>query len=58
MANSEIYYYPEVIIDIRTPYHAGRVSAMCLPRPLYDLIIGEIPGATAGEGDIRTENVD
>ncbi|XP_037801937.1 uncharacterized protein LOC119596678 [Penaeus monodon] len=55
MANSEIYYYPEAIIDVKTPYYAGRVSAVCLPQPLCDLIIGEIPGVSTGEGDARME---
>jgi len=55
MANSEIYYYPEAIIDVKTPYYAGRVSAVCLPQPLCDLIIGEIPGVSTGEGDARKE---
>ncbi|XP_037795765.1 uncharacterized protein LOC119591123 [Penaeus monodon] len=35
--------------------YAGRVSAVCLPQPLCDLIIGEIPGVSIGEGDARTE---
>ncbi|XP_063600361.1 uncharacterized protein LOC134776542 [Penaeus indicus] len=55
MANSKIYYYPEAVIDVKTPYCTGRVNAVCLPQPLYDLIIGEIPGASTGEDDARTE---
>ena len=44
LANSELHSYPEAIIDIDTPYFKGKVTAACLENPLFDVIIGEIPG--------------
>ena len=32
-------------INIDTPYYAGVVEALCLLGPLFDLIIGNVPGA-------------
>ncbi|XP_064081439.1 uncharacterized protein LOC135198014 [Macrobrachium nipponense] len=50
MANSEVYVYPEAEIFVRCPYFTGNTLAACLDNPLYDVIIGEIPGATLGKG--------
>ncbi|XP_042147391.1 uncharacterized protein LOC120844553 [Ixodes scapularis] len=36
---------PEAIINIDTPYYTGEVRAKCVEEPLYDLILGNIPGA-------------
>ena len=33
---SPIFYY--------THYYNGEVNAMCMPNPIHDLIIGNIPG--------------
>ena len=30
--------------DINTPYLKGQVEAQCLPDPIYDLVIGNVPG--------------
>ena len=35
---------PQVFID--TPYFSGTTTAVCMKNPLYDVIIGNIPGAT------------
>ncbi|XP_041463624.1 uncharacterized protein LOC121414492 [Lytechinus variegatus] len=32
-------------IDIDTPYFKGKVEALCVPTPVYDLVLGNIPGA-------------
>ena len=36
---------PIARINIDTPYYARVVEALCLLDPLFDLIIGNIPGA-------------
>ena len=40
---------PIAKIDIDTPYLKGRVEAQCLPVAVYDLIIGNVPGARAAD---------
>ena len=39
--------FPTAVIDVDTPYFKGRVQAICMINPLYDLIIGNIPGVRA-----------
>lgn len=36
---------PEAIISIQTPFLSGKVKALCMTNPVYDLIIGNIDGA-------------
>src|SRR6218665_1089767 len=36
---------PTAIIDVRTEYFTGKVKALCMKETLYDLVIGNIPGA-------------
>ena len=40
---------PITKIDIDTPYLKGQVEAQCLPDPIYDLVIGNVPGARAAD---------
>jgi len=35
---------PVVEIEIKTPYYTGKVKAVCMESPLYDVIIGKVPG--------------
>lgn len=35
---------PVAEIDIDTPYYKGRVTAVCMINPIFDLVIGNIPG--------------
>jgi hypothetical protein len=35
---------PVAEIDIDTPYYQGRVTAICMLNPIFDLVIGNIPG--------------
>jgi len=35
---------PVAEVDFNTPYYKGRVRAVCMRNPLYDVIIGNIPG--------------
>jgi len=37
---------PVVQIYVDTPYFTGSTTAVCMKNPLYDVIIGNIPGAT------------
>ena len=37
---------PVAMIDLTTPYFSGSVRALCMREPLYDVVIGNIPGAT------------
>ncbi|XP_064471789.1 uncharacterized protein LOC135386017 [Ornithodoros turicata] len=36
--------WPEARIDLHTPYLEGIVSAYCVDRPLFDVMIGNVPG--------------
>ena len=40
---------PIARIDVDTPYLKGQVEAQCLPDPIYDLVVGNVPGARAAE---------
>ena len=39
---------PEIRVCVNTPFYSGRITAVTLVSPLYDLVIGNIPGATNG----------
>ena len=43
-----------VEIEIETPYYAGKVKAVCMDSPLYDVIIGNVPGVS-DEDNTRLE---
>ncbi|KAH9364610.1 hypothetical protein HPB48_012843 [Haemaphysalis longicornis] len=36
---------PEAILEVQTPYYSGKLKARCMEDPLYDIILGNIPGA-------------
>ena len=40
---------PKADIEVSTPYFSGTVSALCIPNPPHDLIIGNIEGARAAD---------
>ena len=40
---------PVARIYVDTPYLTGIVEAQCLPHAIYDLVIGNVPGARAAE---------
>lgn len=44
LVDSTVRCVPEAVIEISTPYYSGKVSAKCLENPLYDLILGNVPG--------------
>jgi len=37
---------PVAEIYINTPYFTGTTNAVCMNNPLYDVIVGNVPGAT------------
>ena len=45
---------PFANVEINTPYFSGTVEALCLRDPLYQLIIGNIPGARAPDDPDET----
>ena len=34
----------EAEVEVQTPFFSGKVKAMCMQKPIYDLIVGNIPG--------------
>ena len=44
MVNSRLEEFPVAGIQVDTPVFSGYVQALCLPNPIYDLVIGNIPG--------------
>jgi hypothetical protein len=48
---------PEAEIQVETNYFAGTVKALCMNNPLYDLIIGNIPGVRDDAISTSTEAV-
>ena len=36
--------YPEARVDIETQYLSGTVNAVCMDKPLYDVIVGNVEG--------------
>jgi len=40
---------PIAKIDVDTPYLKGQVEAQCLPDHIYDLVVGNVPGARAAD---------
>ena len=49
LADSSVTKVPIAKIEVRTPYYTGEVEAMCMSRPVYDLIIGNVEGARAAD---------
>ena len=54
LLNSAPLEAPEVRVCVMTPFYSGWINAVTLESPLYDLVIGNIPGATNG----LSKNVD
>ncbi|XP_018018560.1 uncharacterized protein LOC108675084 [Hyalella azteca] len=41
---------PKTMVDLRCPHFTGRVEALCLPELPFDVLLGNIPGATCACG--------
>jgi len=42
---------PVAEIEIETPYYSGKVKSVCMEKPLYDVIIGNVPGMSNESSD-------
>jgi len=40
-----VRYTPVAEIYVETPFFSGITTAICMKNPLYDLVIGNVPGA-------------
>ena len=49
LINNTARKVPIIKIDVDTPYLKGQVEAQCLPDPIYDLVIGNVPGVRAAD---------
>ena len=49
---------PVARIYVDTPYLTGIVEAQCLPHAIYDLVIGNVPGARAADDPSHSEETD
>ena len=49
MVDGTVRKVPLAVVNIDTPYFAGSVEAMVMPTPIYDLILGNIPGCRGAE---------
>ncbi|XP_077531344.1 uncharacterized protein LOC144143472 [Haemaphysalis longicornis] len=54
LADGTIRNLPEAQIEVQTPYYSGRVNALCMKTPLYDLILGNINGVRAPDDPITS----
>jgi len=54
LINGTLSRTPVAEIEIETPYYTGKVKAVCMDNPLYDAIIGNVPGVS-GEHNTRLE---
>ena len=50
--------FPIARVRVDTPYLAGEIEAMCMQDPIYDLIIGNLPGVTDAEGSSEKVSTD
>jgi len=40
-----VRYTPGAQIYVQTPFFSGLTTAICMENPIYDLVIGNVPGA-------------
>ncbi|XP_040068703.1 uncharacterized protein LOC120841790 [Ixodes scapularis] len=45
LVDGTVKMLPEAHIHVKTPYFNGGLKALCMDGPLYDLVLGNIPGA-------------
>ncbi|KAK3894713.1 hypothetical protein Pcinc_001524 [Petrolisthes cinctipes] len=46
VANSTVECYPLARVTIKSTYYTGTTKAVCMDAPVYDVMVGNIPGAT------------
>jgi hypothetical protein len=49
LADGTIISCDEAKISINTPFYSGTTKALCLKNPIYDVLVGNISGASTGE---------
>ena len=52
-----VKYYPTAVIELNTPFYKGHVKALCMERPLQDVIIGNVTGAKLPTEDDFNEEI-
>ncbi|KAK3870891.1 hypothetical protein Pcinc_023917 [Petrolisthes cinctipes] len=45
LANCAVERYPLAQVHIKCPYFTGTVNDVCMEEPIYDVLIGNVPGA-------------
>ena len=45
LADGTVKIFQRAMVDVSTPYFSGRLKALCMRTPVYDLVIGIITGA-------------
>ena len=54
MINGDTFTAPVVNIMVDTPYFTGRFNALSVEKPVYDIVVGNIPGARdANDPDVN-----
>lgn len=52
LVDGTVRVLPEARLSMCTPFFSGEVTALCMESPIYDIILGNIPGAlAAGESN-------
>ena len=41
--------FPVAVIEVNTPYFIGKIEALCMPKPVYDLVLGNIQGVRSAD---------
>lgn len=54
MIDGKVRRVPVAKVSVNTPYYVGDVEALCMDKPVYDLILGNIPGVR-DPGDPNTD---
>ena len=53
LADGTTRKFPVAKIEVNTPHFKGHVETLCMPRPVYDLVLGNIEGVKAvGRPDV------
>jgi len=45
LIDGTVRYTPVAEILVETPFYSGVSTAVCMKNPIYDLVIGNVPGA-------------
>ena len=59
LIDGTIGHTPVAEIEINTPFYKGKVKAVCMKNPLYDVIVGNVVGAINNAGseiEIQVDN--